>query len=208
MSGLKEYAGFNDSGVADREYKLPTPGNHVVEVVEGTKIFETQTEEGVIRKINIPFVCSKGDSTEGMKFNIQVWVGGKYPKTATNVITAIVVAAGADEKFLDGFSKNKARVERIGYPITIENLEKIVDPDVAQETVNAVNVLLPGNPFGATLAISKGDYPKVNFTKYFIPGTTAFKEVFSGNKPSGKTKVAVEQTSIIEEDEVESETWR
>ena len=206
MSGLKEYAGFNDSGVADREYKLPSPGTHLVEGVEGAKIFENETSTGVIKKINIPFVCSKGDREEGMKFNIQVWVGGDYPKSATNVITAVMVAAGVDEKFLDGFSKNQERVKRIGYPITVENIEKIVDPDVAQETVNAINVLLPGKPFGATLSISKGDFQKVTIAKYAIKGTAGFSEMLGNVGKGNPINVKRVSGSIIEEEEVE-ETW-
>jgi len=177
MSGLKDYAGFNDSGGADQEYKLPSPGYHVVEVTEGTKIFEA----GEYQKINIPIVCSEGDVNAGMKFNIQLFLeGGEYDtESDARKVARILYATQTDDKFLAGFAKEE-RSKKIGMLITDTNFKKILDPAVAPYAVNAINILLPGIQFGAKLRIySKGEYSNVIFDKIAIKGSPAFKEMFA-----------------------------
>lgn len=194
MSELKKNLGFSDDGTADKEFKLPTPGVHVIEATEGIKIITA----GDYQKINIPFVCSQGDIEAGNKFSVQVFIDGDYQDNAAKTLGCILVAAGADDKFFAGFAKPE-RQKKLGVLITEKNFRKVLDPAIAQTTTEALNILLPGQQFGVKMNITKGDFAKVIFVKYAIKGTAGFKELI-GTQNSGTSGTQTPQTTNVVDD--------
>jgi len=189
MSELKKNLGFSDDGTVDKEFKLPIPGVHIIEATEGIKIFTA----GEYEKINIPFVCSECDIEAGNKFSVQIFIGGDYQEAASKTLGCILVAANADDKFFAGFAKPE-RQKKLGVLITEKNFKKVLDPAIAPTTVEALNILLPGQQFAVKLNVTKGDFQKVIFTKYAIKGTPGYTALLK--EQTGISSVPITKTNI------------